>query len=130
MLILFIFLGTIFLTALVPIAVIEAFKMISNFPFAYKEGKCGFLTFITGSYLAPQNCKVIFDCKPNDGCISVCNVMSFTIKVGILLKNFQYFNRFNFFKVLSTQLQTIPNYSRRPIVCTYNEWISIGAMFD
>ncbi|OTF77090.1 ubiquitin protein ligase-like protein, partial [Euroglyphus maynei] len=35
--------------------------MISNLQFSHKEGKSGFLTFITGSYLAPQNCKVIFD---------------------------------------------------------------------
>ncbi|KAH9406533.1 Apoptosis-resistant E3 ubiquitin protein ligase 1 [Tyrophagus putrescentiae] len=71
--------GTLLLTALVPIGVIELFKMISNFPsiFAIKEGKCGFLTFITGSYLAPQNCKVIFDWKSPT---TVSNVSTFSIK--------------------------------------------------
>lgn len=72
--------GTLFLTALVPIGILELLRMISNFPaiFAIKEGKCGFLTFITGSYLAPQNCKVIFDWTSPT---TVSNVSTFSIKV-------------------------------------------------
>lgn len=66
------------LSTLVPVFVIEAVRMISNFSFAVKEGKCGFLTFITGSYLAPQNCKVLFDWK---GPTTVSNMITFTIKV-------------------------------------------------
>lgn len=73
-------LGTFLLTTLVPLGIIETIRMISNFHFAIKEGKCGFLTFITGSYLAPQNCKVIFDCKSGTT-TTVSNVSTFTIKV-------------------------------------------------
>ncbi|XP_075591569.1 apoptosis-resistant E3 ubiquitin protein ligase 1 isoform X3 [Dermatophagoides farinae] len=52
-------------------------KMISNLQFSYKEGKSGFLTFITGSYLAPQNCKVIFDWQSPT---TVSNLATFIIK--------------------------------------------------
>ncbi|KAH9426645.1 Apoptosis-resistant E3 ubiquitin protein ligase 1 [Dermatophagoides pteronyssinus] len=52
-------------------------KMISNIQFSHKEGKSGFLTFITGSYLAPQNCKVIFDWQSPT---TVSNLATFIIK--------------------------------------------------
>lgn len=55
-------------------------KMISNIQFSHKEGKSGFLTFITGSYLAPQNCKVIFDWQSPT---TVSNLATFIIKVCI-----------------------------------------------
>ncbi|UXI16511.1 transcription factor [Sarcoptes scabiei] len=51
--------------------------MISSFHLRHKERKCGFLTFVTGSYLAPQNCKVLFDWKSPT---TVSNLASFTIK--------------------------------------------------
>ena len=76
----FIITGSLLLAALVPLGILEAIRMISNFHFAIKEGKCGFLTFITGSYLAPQNCKVIFDWKSSQTTVS--NVSTFTIKVS------------------------------------------------
>lgn len=47
-----------------------------------KEGKSGFLTFVTGSYLAPQNCKVIFDWQSPT---TVSNLATFTIKVCVYL---------------------------------------------
>ncbi|KAI7691684.1 hypothetical protein SSS_04595 [Sarcoptes scabiei] len=56
------------------------YKMISSFHLRHKERKCGFLTFVTGSYLAPQNCKVLFDWKSPT---TVSNLASFTIKLMI-----------------------------------------------
>ena len=41
--------------------------------------KFGFLSYVTGNYLAPQNCKVEFDWK--DPCI-VGSTVSFTIRVS------------------------------------------------
>lgn len=68
------------LFVLIPVLAFKTFKMLSNFLLAYKEGKCGFLTFITGTYLAPQNCKAIFDWQSPS---TVSNTVIFTIKVSL-----------------------------------------------
>jgi hypothetical protein len=40
--------------------------------------KCGFLSYITGNFLAPQNCKVLFEWKEPS---TVGNSFSFIINV-------------------------------------------------
>jgi len=44
--------------------------------------KFGFLNYVTGNYLSPQNCKVEFEWK--DYCV-VGNTVSFVVKVGLSL---------------------------------------------
>jgi len=66
--------ASIFIAIIVGIA-----TMASNIFINYNlPAKCGFLSYITGNFLAPQNCKVIFGWK--DPC-TVGNTVSFVIKV-------------------------------------------------